>query len=94
MKYLDLIDDMAPEWHARALCHPDHGHDPAIWFPDAPNGSDPNRRKKAIAPAVQICNTCPVKRQCLDAANTNRETAGVWAGVDFEGATKGSHDAA
>ena len=92
MHFLDLIEDMAPDWHARAVCHPDNGHDPDIWFPLTPPGhpgaSDRPARRVVVAPAVALCNTCPVKRQCLDAARANGETSGVWGGVDFEGKTK------
>lgn len=86
MHYLDLIDLVTPDWHGRAACHPDNGHDPELWFPQtpaAPPGERPARRV-VIAPTIAICKRCPVRAQCLAAAKENGETNGIWGGVDFD----------
>lgn len=95
MIYLDLIDSVSPHWHNQAACNhglsrdfwPDN-HDPDTWYPNTPAGRTGHTgrpaREDATAPAIAICNTCPVKRQCYDAAVANRETSGIWGGVDFE----------
>lgn len=36
-----------------------------------------------IAAAQQVCNGCPVRRQCLAWAQNERITDGVWGGVTF-----------
>lgn len=85
MKFLDLIDGAAPAWHAKALCHPDYGHDPEIWFPEGRGGQT---REAAIERAVAICRQCPVRTNCLADADEHRDNSGVWGGTDFEGAPK------
>lgn len=87
MKYLEIIDVLWPEWHARASCHPDNGHDPALWFPETSGGrskGDIDARELATREARRICGTCPVIRECRDYANQNIEPHGVWGGVDRE----------
>ena len=59
------------EWQRDAVCNQT---DPEAFFPE--NIED---RRMAIA----ICNTCPVKKKCLDYALANEEEFGVWGGVDF-----------
>jgi len=36
-----------------------------------------------VSAAKRLCLTCPVRRECLDAAVANREPAGVWGGHLF-----------
>ncbi|MBU6216245.1 MAG: WhiB family transcriptional regulator [Acidobacteria bacterium] len=36
-----------------------------------------------VSAAKRLCLTCPVRRDCLDAAVANREPAGVWGGHLF-----------
>lgn len=95
MTTFDIIDLIYPEWHRRAACHPENGHSPETWFPCAPAGSGSGSRRAveaAIHEAIRICNTCPVKRQCLDDALSRRESVGVWGGRVFN--PKGESDAA
>lgn len=85
-----MIDPDAAErlmaWHAQALCHPDHGHDPALWFPVVTNVNKESR-KEAVAEAISICRACPVRRTCLKSARENGEQYGVWGGFDFQANT-------
>jgi WhiB family transcriptional regulator, redox-sensing transcriptional regulator len=64
-------DDPGRSWRDDAACL-DH---PAEWFTDPAPGD--TRR------AVDVCNTCPVKRPCLDAALEIEVSAdlGIWGGT-------------
>jgi hypothetical protein len=86
VNFLDLVDQIAPTWHAKAACHPGNGHDPELWFPKTPNDRPGSARSRqgATAAAIAICNTCPVKQKCLDDAIAIRVSWGIWGGVDFE----------
>lgn len=83
---LDIIDGLYPDWHHAAACHPDHRHDPALWFPTVPATGVRNRpsRVDVTAPAKRICGGCDVRQECLADAIQRRETAGIWGGKDFE----------
>ncbi len=59
---------MSELWRDLALCAET---DPEAFFPDV--------RDKGLE-AKRICASCPVQRQCLDAALANGETDGIWAG--------------
>lgn len=62
------------EWHERAACRE---YDPDDWF-EIPTGrphDDP------IAEIRAICNTCPVKTQCLQFALDTGQEYGVWGGT-------------
>ncbi|MGZ4516417.1 MAG: WhiB family transcriptional regulator [Mycobacteriaceae bacterium] len=37
--------------------------------------------------AAALCRDCPILTDCYERAMTNRETFGVWGGVDFSDAT-------
>lgn len=41
------------------------------------------KRKKELQ-AIAICNTCPVKKQCLEHALNTPEIYGVWGGMTEE----------
>lgn len=93
MKFLE--ENQGPAWHAKAACNhgpsrdywPDN-HNPDTWHPNTPPGRPGTTgrptRSDATAAAIAICNTCPVKQQCFEAAVENNETHGIWGGVDFE----------
>lgn len=51
---------------ACAGCHPD------MWFP---------RRGQNIDPARAVCNTCPVRAECLEYALVWNIPFGVWGGL-------------
>jgi Transcription factor WhiB len=40
-------------------------------------------RRAAIVKAKSICQTCPLKRKCLETAIINNENNGIWGGVFF-----------
>lgn len=88
MMYLDLIDQLTPDWHSRAACHPETGQDPERWFPAAAHGnSNADRRRimqDSVNAAIAVCQGCPVRTRCLEAAIANRETTGVWGGRNFD----------
>ena len=58
-----------PEWHQRAACR---GMGLALFFPGQ---GDPTEEAKAI------CEGCPVRSQCLDAALAVPTTTGIWGGT-------------
>lgn len=51
--------------------------DPAAWF---------SRSSAKRAEAVEACGWCSVRLACAQFAQANREAAGVWGGVDLNGA--------
>jgi WhiB family redox-sensing transcriptional regulator len=65
---LDLITSWRPAWHAEAACHAAVGVD---FYPG---------EYEPAGPAVDVCAGCPVRLDCLDAAWTRGEPAGVWGG--------------
>lgn len=93
MRFLE--ENQGPAWHAKAVCNhgpsrdfwPDNHH-PDTWYPNTPAGRPGKTgrptREDATAAAIAVCETCPVKKQCYDAAVRNNETHGIWGGVDFE----------
>ncbi|MEC3996102.1 WhiB family transcriptional regulator [Actinacidiphila sp. DG2A-62] len=66
-------------WQNRAACRPTEHHpvDPELFFPD-PEEMDKIRAAKAL------CNQCPVRRTCLDAALENTDTHGIRGGLTEE----------
>lgn len=58
-----------PDWFDQAACR---GKPLYLWFPD-----DKTPISKA---AKQICDSCPVKQECLDYGVEN-EFYGVWGGL-------------
>lgn len=78
MSHLHLVTDPDPEptgigdrWQDHAACR---GKPADLWFNDNIGGPD------ACAEAVRICNTCPVRIDCLAHAVNNGEQHGVWGG--------------
>lgn len=68
-----LFDKFPGDWMDRGSCK---GHDPELWFPEK---STPRPRIKI---AVEICNACPVRQDCLDYALAEPpEVHGIWAGL-------------
>ena len=61
---------MSDEWMQRAACK---GMDPEIFFPEAAHGP-------AGDEARAVCETCPVRVQCLEYALANVEPDGIWGG--------------
>jgi WhiB family redox-sensing transcriptional regulator len=50
--------------------------DPDLFFPDDSRSNEDAARAKAI------CARCPVRDECLRWAIDNRQTYGIWGGLD------------
>ena len=69
----EIVTDMTKEtWRQQAACY---GHDPEIFFPIAVDDVNPL--------ALAICQSCPVRLDCLDHAIENNYPAGIWGGERF-----------
>ena len=66
-------------WQFEGACN---GTDPESFFlePNQRGDSKRNKEKNAIA----LCNTCPVKKKCLEHALSVPEIYGVWGGMNEE----------
>ena len=73
IKHVDIDTDNA-HWRLQARCQ---YSDPSLFFPHS-------RFTQSFRVAVEICQTCPVRSQCLEVAQQSRETTGVWGGVLFQ----------
>jgi WhiB family redox-sensing transcriptional regulator len=51
--------------------------DPNLFFPVSPNG----RAILQAAEAKAVCARCPVRRECLEYAQTNAPIDGIWGGT-------------
>ena len=60
------------------LAVPCHIEDPDLWFAEDPRDLD---RAKAL------CELCPIRRECLNAALQRQEPWGVWGGEILERGT-------
>lgn len=56
-------------WRTRAACN---GHPPWLWFPTQWD-------RETVAAAKNVCDTCPVRQECLDAGRD--EPHGIWGGL-------------
>lgn len=65
----DRLQIQTPDWMEQAACR---GYPTSWWFPGA--GEDVERGKA-------ICETCPVKTECLDYAVEHRIRVGIWGGT-------------
>lgn len=62
------IEDRRPDWHADAACR---GADPALWFPER---GDPTE------PAKAVCAGCPCSAACESYALELDTVHGIWSG--------------
>ncbi len=65
-----------PDWMADAKCASSR-LDPETWFPE--------RQPTVKAIAKRICQTCPVRQECLDFADQEGYDGydeGIWGGLD------------
>src|ERR1700722_18546672 len=69
--------EYAPEWRASGACL---AADPDLFFPVAVGGA----ATKETSRALLICDSCAVKRQCLEFAMRNGEASGIWGGTTPE----------
>ena len=75
------VQDMYPEWHARASCL---GEDESVFFGSSSPDERPAYTLSDIKKARTICHSCPVFEDCLRQAIRNREAYGVWAGTTMK----------
>lgn len=75
-----------PNWMSKGLCasHPM----PDLWWYDYPHRSKTEERKQTIVKisiALEYCEECPVKKQCLLAGleQENLQTGSIWGGLLF-----------
>ena len=65
------------EWQRAALCRGEAGRD---FYP--PFGGERKRDRKARElRAKAVCESCPVRAECLDHAVSSGERYGVWGGL-------------
>lgn len=57
------------KWTEDAICAQ---IDPDLFFPE---------KGASIQQAKRVCDSCPVRQQCLDAALRNNERFGIWGGL-------------
>src|SRR5262252_2807192 len=70
------IDDLYPDWHARAHCA---GVGVNYYF--GSDGDQPTMSIQQVRRASKLCDVCPVFIECLTWALEIREEYGVWAGT-------------
>lgn len=72
---LPLSDRCIPPtpWIEQAACK---GKDASMWFP---TGGSSWEERKIMRMAISICETCPVKQECLD-HSLSWEAEGIWGG--------------
>ncbi len=65
-------------WHVKASCR---GPQAEVFFPPTHVERREERHDREAA-AKAICQTCPVRRPCLDYAIAIREPHGIWGGLN------------
>ena len=63
------------EWQLAARCR---GRDDLFFHPHGEREPSRGTRERA---AVEVCRSCPVRRECLEHALESREPYGVWGGT-------------
>ena len=66
------------EWQVRAACR---GPQAAVFFPP-PQFERKEEKLQRERRAKEICESCVVKRACLDYALRIREPHGIWGGLN------------
>ncbi len=69
--------DRDSDWRQRAACTRE---DPELFFPVGTSGAALRQTERAKA----VCHNCPVTRQCLQWALTNKQETGVWGATGEE----------
>lgn len=71
-----------PHWRDKAVCYGHPGAD-RIFFPHIGTGSASARNRPHLeADAKQICDSCPVKTECLNEALRRDEQHGIFGGLN------------
>ncbi len=65
------------DWRNRAVCR---DVDPELFFPVGETGPSAVQ----IKAAQKVCQSCPVRTQCLNFALDSPEKDGVWGGISAE----------
>jgi WhiB family redox-sensing transcriptional regulator len=65
-------------WQVRASCR---GPQASVFFPP-PQFERKEEKLDRESRAKAICQSCPVKRECLDYAVAIREVHGIWGGLN------------
>lgn len=68
------------DWIDQSACV---GHDPNMWWPSSSDGRSAAQVELDTLVALRICRGCPVRRECAEFAQTNREREGIWGGVQL-----------
>lgn len=76
LRYQNMLK-LYPQWHAQARCL---GTSDTLFFGTNEPDVRPPYTLGDIKRARLLCADCPVARQCLSTALSNREEYGVWAG--------------
>ncbi|WP_349307465.1 WhiB family transcriptional regulator [Rhodococcus sp. IEGM 1307] len=63
------------DWQLSAACR---DADPSVFYYADNERGDP--RSSRVRAAKQVCQRCPVRKQCLDHALEARESHGIWGG--------------
>lgn len=71
------MNDLDTDWRAKGACL---SADPDLFFPIATGAL----ATKQITLARQVCDRCPVRKECFDFAMSSGETHGVWGGTTPE----------
>jgi WhiB family redox-sensing transcriptional regulator len=64
-------------WHARAACRDTN---PDLFFPVGVTGAAIDE----IGAAKAVCQSCPVREQCLQFALRTKQECGIWGGTSEE----------
>lgn len=75
------------DWLQQAACKDLH---PSRFFP-TDSGRGALRQERA---ALKICETCPVRTECLAYATANHERFGIWGARSFESKRRGTRKVA
>lgn len=80
---LPAANDPTPDWTQDAACLDDYSvFDAVMEFPEGDTGGAHEARRGAVTQARSACETCPVRRTCLQAGLGNRGW-GMWGGFEL-----------
>ncbi|HET9893824.1 MAG TPA: WhiB family transcriptional regulator [Streptosporangiaceae bacterium] len=65
------------DWQNAAACK---AADPELFFPVSEKG----KAERDVARARAVCDSCLVRKQCLDYAMATAEANGIWGGLTEE----------